>query len=306
LPARPWIGVSPALDPAPPETDTRDEKAIPMSTLADLISERFGIETETGRSMPGDGPLAGFLGHVTRRRYTDQPVDDDLLNVLLACAQSAPAKSDLQQFSIIVVRDAATRQAFADKLPNMPWVKEAPVFLVFCGDVSRGRKIAAMRGYPHANDNVDTFMNAAVDAALAMQALIGAANAAGLGCCPISHIRNDVEDAADLLGLPPGVFPVAGMCVGWPAGRAYVTLRLPPAVVVHQDRYDDSGLEDEVAAYDARRHARFPIKPESQRHSDKYGVLDVCTWSENVARQLSLPERDGFRAFLNGHGLSLD
>lgn len=277
-----------------------------MTTIADLISERFGIETETGRTMPAEGTLAEFLGHATRRRYTDRPVDDDLLNVLLACAQSAPAKSDLQQYSIIVVRDEAARAVIADGLPAMPWVREAPVFLVFCGDVRRGRKIAAMRGYDHANDNVDTFMNAAVDAALALQAFIGAAEAAGLGCCPISHIRNRVQEIAELLALPPGVFPVSGICLGWPAGQAYVTLRLPPAVVVHQDRYGDGGLADEIEAYDARRHARFPIKPESQRHPDKYGVLDVCTWSENVARQLSVPERDGFRAFLNGHGLALE
>jgi nitroreductase len=277
-----------------------------MTTLADLISERFGIATETGADHPGEGPLAAFLNHATRRRYTEEPVGDDLLNVLLACAQSAPSKSDLQQVSIIVVRDAAARAAFADRLPGMLWVRQAPVFLVFCGDVSRGRKIAAMRGYDHANDNVDTFMNAAVDAALAMQAFIGAAAVAGLGTCPISHIRNDVENCAEVLGLPPGVFPVSGLCVGWPVGEAYVTLRLPPSVVVHQDRYDDADLEAELDAYDARRHARFPIKPESQRHTDKYGVAEVCTWSENVARQLSVSERPGFRDFLKGHGLALD
>jgi nitroreductase len=277
-----------------------------MTTLADLIRDRFGLDTDAGRDMPGDGPVAAFLTHATRRRYGDRPVDDELLDVLLACAQSAPAKSDLQQYSIIVVRDRTARDAFADRLPNMPWVRQAPVFLVFCGDVSRGRKIAEMRGYTHANDNVDTFMNAAVDAGLALQAFIGAAEAAGLGTCPISHIRNDVEDCAEILGLPDGVFPVAGLCVGWPTGRAYVTLRLPPAVVVHKDRYEDADLAAEIEAYDARRHARYPIKPESQRHTDKYGVADVCTWSENVARQLSVPERPGFRDFLERHGLALE
>src|SRR3546814_14132587 len=79
-------------------------------------------------------------------------------------------------------------------------------------------------------------------------------------------------------------------------------MRLPPAVVVHRDRYDDSGLEAEVEAYDRRRHARKPIPPEKQRHTDKYGALDFCGWSANVTRQLSPPERATFMSFLRRHG----
>ncbi len=276
-----------------------------MSTLQDLISERFGIDTGAGHGMPAEGPLAAILGRATQRRYTEKPVSDDLLAVLLACAQSAPAKSDLQQYAIVVVRDAAARQAFAEWCPAQAWVREAPVFLVFCADMERGRRIAAWRGYAHANNNLDTFLNAAVDAALAMQTLMLAAEAHGLGGCPISVIRDHIEDVSELLALPDGVFPLSGMCLGWPARQAWRSMRLPPAVVVHEDRYDDSNLESEIAAYDARRHARHPIGPENQRHTDRYGVLDVCPWSENVARQLSVPERAGFRAFLEGHGFDL-
>ena len=45
------------------------------------------------------------------------------------------------------------------------------------------------------------------------------------------------------------------------------------------------------------------MPPSGQRHTDKYGVAEVCTWSENVARQLSIPERPGFREFL-AHGVT--
>ena len=83
-------------------------------------------------------------------------------------------------------------------------------------------------------------------------------------------------------------------------------MRLPPAIVVHRDRYDDSSLESEVDAYDRRRHEIYAIPAQNQRHTDKYGVLDFCGWSENVTRQLSLPERAGFKAFLNKHGFRLD
>jgi hypothetical protein len=46
----------------------------------------------------------------------------------------------------------------------MPWIADAPVFLVFCGNNRRIRQIGEWRGKPFANDHLDHFMNAAVDA----------------------------------------------------------------------------------------------------------------------------------------------
>ena len=77
-------------------------------------------------------------------------------------------------------------------------------------------------------------------------------------------------------------------------------------MVVHRDRYDDTGLEPAVATYDTLAHARTPISPEKQRHPDKYGLLEKCTWSENVARQLSVTERGDFRAFLARRDIALE
>jgi len=240
------------------------------------------------------------------RRYRAEPVSDDLLTALLACAQSAPTKSNLQQYSILVLSESAKRKRLAGLIPTMPWAAEAPVFLVFLGDIRRGRLVAQMRGYEHRNDNVDTFMNAAIDAALAMQCFIDAAEAAGLGCCPISMIRNELDGLAELLDLPSGVFPIAGLAAGWPDQEPRISIRLPPSVVIHRDRYDDSDLAKQIDAYDERVFAVAPIPPERQRHVDRYGVAERGIWSENVARQLSVAERDDFRDWLRRQGISLD
>lgn len=158
---------------------------------------------------------------------------------------------------------------------------------------------------PHANNNLDTFLNTAVDCALAMGAFIAAADAAGLGTCPISYIRNHIEKLCPLLGLPPGVYPVSGLTVGWPVFRRPVSMRLPPSVVVHHERYDDSALLDRVTAYDERRRARDPIAPGSLKNNQVYPPRDGVGWSENVARQLSVPERFGFAAYLRTRGFDL-
>ena len=274
-------------------------------TIADLIEDRFGLETAAGAEMPADGELASILTHRTHRRFRDDPVADDLLEVLLAAAFSAPAKSDLQQACVILVENAAKRAAIAGLIPDMPWIGRAPRFLVFCGDGRRIRRICDMRGVAFANDHLDGFMNPAADAAMVLQNFIRAAAAVGLGCCPISVIRNHVETVAPLLALPQGVFPFAGLCLGYPSQAGYVSLRLPPAVTVHKDAYDDSDLEAEIDAYDRRRDARYSIPPEKQRYREDFGEADFYGWSEDKARQVSRPERAGFGAFIRKRGFSL-
>jgi nitroreductase/FMN reductase [NAD(P)H] len=273
--------------------------------VAELIEERFGLPSEDAGDAPAEGALATLLGHRTHRRFKPDPVPDDLLRTLLACALSTPSKSDLQQVAIVLVKDPAKRRAIAALIPSMPWIGTAPEFMVFCGDGRRIRRICAMRGKPFANDHLEGFMNCAADAAMTLQSFIVAADAAGLGCCPISVVRNHDEAVSEQLALPEAVFPFAGLCLGWPAQAGHVSLRLPPAVRVHVDRYDDAALEDEVEAYDRRRDARHAIAASEQRMTARDGPASFYGWSEDKARQVSEPERSGFGAFLRRRGFSL-
>jgi FMN reductase [NAD(P)H] len=286
-----------------------------MTTIAELISKRFGLETDgADGAEPGTGwaaedgsaTLAGLLNRRSLRNYSDEPVPDELLDVLLACAQSAPSKSNLQQYCIIVVSDPDQRARLAELCPATGQLQDCPLFLVFCADMRRNRRIGEFRARRHDNDNIDCFLNATVDAALAMQCFITAAESVGLGTACISEVRNRIGELSDVLDLPHGVFPIAGLTAGWPTTQGHINQRLPPRVAIHRDRYDDTALEDEIEAYDRRRHDIFPIAPGSQRHADKYGVAEYCPWSENVARQLSVPERAGFRDFLISRGFALD
>src|SRR5579864_5126054 len=223
----------------------------------ELLQARFGIDLP-GVTVPPE--VAPLLDRRVARRYKDEPVPDALLDALLAAAQSAPTKSDLQQYSVVVMRDRARIKQIADWIGTMDWIATAPVFLVWCGDMRRGQKACEMHAMPHANNNLDTFLNTAVDCTLAMGQFIAAAEAIGLGTCPISYVRSHIERVSPLLGLPSGVYPVAGLTVGWPVFRRPVSMRLPPSVVVHRERYDDSALLDNVGAYDDRRREREPVR----------------------------------------------
>jgi len=286
----------------------RDPAAAPTPAppLGPLADARYGQASGLGAEVAGNAMLAAILDRRVQRRYRKEPVPDALLDTLLACAQSAPTKSDLQGYSIIVWRDPAKIAQVADWIGNMPWIKDAPVFLLFCADVRRNRLLCDAHGMPHANDNLDSFLNTAVDAALALAHFSLAADAAGLGTCPISYVRNHLEGIRALAGLPDGVYPVAGLTVGWPEGRRpYASMRLPQGVVVHRERYDESGLMEAVRAYDAERARREPLRPDGLKNMQRYGPKEGCTWSENMARQESVAERADFSHWLRAHGWSL-
>lgn len=276
--------------------------------LAAAWRARFGLEPDGGLAvdLPAEraAALARILGRRSYRKFTDEPVDDALRTALLACAQSASAKSDLQQYAVIDLHDPAKKAALAEAC-DTAWMADAPVLLVFCGDLNRARKIGEMRGHAHAQDTLDSFFNATVDAALAMQSYILAAEAAGLGCCCVSQVRKRLPQVADLLGLPPGVFPVAGLGAGWPGETRDTVLRLPPDAVIHRDGYDDSGFADAIDGYDRRRHAARPIP--AQFRPETYGEAAFYGWSENQSRRLAeRSDLGGLRAFLETHGFALE
>lgn len=269
---------------------------------AKLMAARYGTEVSAAELPPA---LAALLDRRVTRRYKPDAVPEPLLETLLAAAQSAPAKSDLQQYSVVVMRDPTRIKRIADWIGTMDWICQAPVFLVWCGDMRRGQRLCEINEMPHANNNLDTFLNTAVDCALAMGQFMAAADAAGLGTCPISYVRSHIERVTPLLGLPAGVYPVAGLTLGWPEARRHTSMRLPQSIVVHHERYDDANLPAELAAYDERRRGREPLHPNGLKNLDIYGPKENAGWSENCARQLSVPERFGFAAYLKTRGFDL-
>jgi FMN reductase [NAD(P)H] len=270
----------------------------------DELRARFGFAVELGGEVPDEPWLRRLLLRRTHRRYAEQPVPDALVRLLLAAAFSASSKSDFQQASVIWLQDRQRRDALAALFPDMPWIGTAPVFLVFLGDARRLERIGALRGYAPRNGTLEGFFNAAIDAALALQTCILAAEALGLGTCPISVLRNRIGEVAALLELPDGVFPIAGLCLGYPAQAGFISMRLPLEATVHIDRYDERRLADSVDGYDRRRDARHSIK-DRQRQPERFGEAEFYGWTEDKVRQAMTPEGGGFQSWLKTHGFTL-
>jgi nitroreductase/FMN reductase [NAD(P)H] len=273
-------------------------------TLEGALHERFGAGAPAvSAGAAAEAALAGPARRASVRRYrAGAPVDGELLRLLCAIALSAPTKSDLQQRDIVILESPEQRRRITALLDE-PWIEAAPAFLVFCGNNRRQRQISAWRGRPFANDHLDAFFNATVDAAIALGAFVAAAESIGLGCCPISAIRDHARAVTEILELPAHVFPVAGMTVGRPAAEAPLTPRLPLDVTLHRDRFDEAQVRERIEAYDRRRAALRPYA--HQRDVEVYGPTADYGWSEDKARQYAVPLRTDFGAYVREQGFDL-
>lgn len=193
-----------------------------------------------------------LLGHRSVRRYRTDPVSDDQLTAIIAAAQSAATSSNLHAWSVIAVRDADTRAALAECAGGQSHVRDAPLQLVWLADLARLAHIAEQSERPGAAlDYMEMFLIGVIDAALAAQNAIAAAQSLGLSGCYIGGMRNKPEQVAELLGLPPRVFAAFGMTLGYEdasSDSAAVKPRAPQPVVLHHERYgavsdQDAGIE---------------------------------------------------------------
>jgi nitroreductase len=275
-----------------------------VKAIAAALSERFGEDIAIDPALPGLDELAQIAGHRSHRRYLSREVAPDLLRLLCACALSAPSKSDLQQCDIVIVTDMTIRAGIVATIPDMPWIMDAPVFLVFVANGERLPLLAKLHDKPFPNDHLDQFFNAAVDAAIVLATFLRAASAVGLGSCPISAIRDHPQTVSDLLRLPQRVIPVAGLCVGWPAQAGEITPRLSLRTTVIENSYGERDPANEIDAYDRRRAALRPYR--RQRSPERWGEADFYGWSQDKARQYGVPTRADFGAFVRSKGFWLD
>ncbi|WP_299678597.1 nitroreductase family protein [uncultured Roseobacter sp.] len=257
--------------------------------LSDLLEDRFGTAPNVPEDIENSDALKRLAARASCRRFTDRQIDLKRLQTLCATALCSPSKSDLQQRDILIVTNQDLLNALKTLLAAQTWVADAPAMLVFLANNRRQRQVQDVHAQPFPNDHLDAFFNASVDAGIALATFMTAAEAIGMGCCPISTIRNHLPEVRDLLMLPDHVFPVAGMAVGYPAERGGISARLPLGSTVHHDHFRDITRE-EITAYDTRR----------------LNGADAPRWSEAKARMYAAPQRTDFGTFIRNIGFNLD
>ncbi|WP_371228414.1 nitroreductase family protein [Roseovarius sp. 2305UL8-3] len=276
----------------------------PESNLQHVLAARYSDAPALDGTEPNNGLLQKMAARGSCRAFLDQPVPSNWVEMLCAIALASPTKSDLQQRDIVLLQSSEVRQGLAGLVSGQAWIADAPMMAVFCGNNRRQRLLHDWHSIPFANDHLDAFFNATGDAAIAMGAFITAAEALGLGCCPISAVRNEAAAISALLGLPDHVFPFAGLAFGFPAQAPVVSKRLPLRVTCHIDQFTEEKLQNAVIDYDRARAKAQPYT--DQRATEIFGKSDRYAWSDDKVRQYSQPEREGFGDYVKARGFKLD
>ena len=274
----------------------------PVSQFAaDLASRYGGAAPEV--TPPVNAVLEAMLGHRSVRAYLPDALPAGTLETLVAAAQSAPTSSNLQAWSVVEVQDPDRKGRLADLANSQRFIRQAPLFLCWVADLSRLTRLGeAHQRRLEGLDYLESFMVALVDAALAAQNCVVAAESLGLGTVYVGALRHEPEKVAAELGLPPGAFAPFGLAVGYPAQpgpqSGAVKPRLPQSLVLHREQYRVAGEEAAIGAYD-KALADF---------SGGQGMGPVA-WTprmlSRVANAASLSGRDRMRQALNALGFPL-
>ncbi len=220
------------------------------------------------------------------RKFLPQPIPEETLARIVDHARRAPTSSNLQAYSILVVRERASLQALAAFAGGQRQVAEAPALLVFCADLHRLSEVVALRGGSWPGDNLDLSLVAVTDAALVGMSASLLAESLGLGSVMIGGLRNDPEGVASHLALPPRVFVLFGLALGVPAEYPPAKPRLPEGLVVFQERYGEAPPDAAAIAEYDQHIAHF--------HQND----NPHAWSGRVAADMAAPKRLELRAQL--------
>lgn len=237
-----------------------------------------------------------MLAHRSIRKFTEQVVDQSVVETLVQAGQAAATSSFIQACTVIQVRQGGARQKLAELAGNQGYVASAPVFLVFCADMHRHQLACDMQDAPMMSGFTEQFLTASVDCALFAQNVALAAESLGMGVCYIGGLRNQIAAVGDLLELPELVYPVFGLCLGYPDQNPEVKPRLPLPVVLKQERYDDRADRTLLADYDAHVRAYY---------ASRTGNNKAVSWTEQISGMLQKEARPHMLPYLHEQGFLL-
>ncbi|WP_209124152.1 oxygen-insensitive NADPH nitroreductase [Alkalihalobacillus sp. BA299] len=232
-----------------------------------------------------------MANHRSIRKFKDESINEKLLTDILETSQWASTSNNLQAYSVIIVKDQEKKEALAAFSGNQQHVIDCPVFLVFCADLYRVNLSNKLENIQGNLDTIEPFIVATVDTSLYAQNVMLAAETLGLGGVFIGGIRNSPVEVSNLLGLPEYVYPVFGMCLGYPDQNHINEQkpRLPLEAVVHQEMYEGDKQIEMIRTYNNLMKEYYETRKSGKRNQ---------TWTQSVADLYKTPKRIHLREFL--------
>jgi len=218
----------------------------------DNVPDHHGVEDTSGRSYPNE-TMRLLIERASCRNFADKKILPEVLNLVLEAGLHAPTGGNLQPYSIIKIERQETKAKLEKLCGSQPFIKKAPINLVFCIDWRRIQRWAELEVAPFtATNSFRHFWISFQDTIACAQNICTAADAMGLGSVYVGTSVDRSREIRDLLGLPQGVFAVVLLCLGYPQTTAKPRKKLGVDVVVHDEQYHELADEVLVDAYNKK------------------------------------------------------
>ena len=161
------------------------------------------------------------------RSYQPKEVEDEKIEQLLRAAMAAPTATNRQPWAFIVIRDKETMNELGSTLPYAKMVKDAPLAIAVCGDLTKAISGAGIEYWVQ-------------DASAASENLLLATQALGLGAVwtGVYPIDERVKEVQKILQLPEQIVPLNVIPIGYPAETPLPKDKWKPENV-HYDRWTE-------------------------------------------------------------------
>ncbi len=227
--------------------------------------------------------------HRSIRKYTDKTISKEIIETIVEAGQYASTSSYVQAYSVIRVNDKSNREKLYTWSGEQKNVLNAPEFLIFCADLNRVQE-ACLSHDTHMSDGfIEWLLIASVDVSLVAQNVMIAAESLGLGGVYVGGIRNEAEKVSEMLNLPDRVYPIFGLCLGYPDQDPETKPRLPLQMILHEESYQ---VIDQVAL------SEYDELIESYYERRTKGKL-IQTWTKQMADKADRENRPHMMRFLN-------
>lgn len=223
------------------------------------------------------------------RAYAPTSLTDEEKEAILQAAMRAPTAGAMMLYSIIDVQDPALKQRLAETCDNQPFIATAPFILLFVADYQRWVDLYAaagceeranLLGIPNRRPAEGDLVLALMDALIAAQTAVLAAQSLDIGSCYIGDVLENWEIHQQMFDLPQYTFPAALICFGKSAEppAANPRPRFDSSFIVHQDRYqrfdaqqlDDIFLPYGVTSFEVKEYKNGAQNPVQHNYLRKF------------------------------------
>ncbi len=187
------------------------------------------------------------------RFFEDRTIPEPVIEKLVDVANHAPSGGNIQPLSIILVRSPEGRKKLSELAGGQPWVRNAPLSMIFCIDFYRIKKWAEMSQVDFRGEEaLNHFLIAYADMMAAAQNVVILAQALGLGTVYVGAIQHEIDETRRYFEIPDYVLPMMVLCLGYPRSIPRTIPKLKKEVLVHQERYRKLGEEEIRKAFDEK------------------------------------------------------